>query len=156
MKLVSVTGYDATGLIVAVFDEAPEGQPAELHTRRCLDDPEHEYRQFIAAWEADGNTIPPYVPSRRERYPDLSPGRFWAALRRFNYEAALLAWVAGLKPTDPASPTYISDLDYWSVISAKVEHGEVFVRDDPAIEDARVALDVASAELDGMWDWAWQ
>jgi hypothetical protein len=147
---MEVHGYTESGSIDATIDGIRMSVP---------DDVANRHRQMIAEWEAEGNTIPPYAPdpaeARRLRYPDLPQDRFWAALRRFSYDAALLAWVDSLKPTDPESPTYIADLDYWSVISAKVERGEI-ERDHPAIEDARVALGVAPAELDGMWDWAWQ
>jgi hypothetical protein len=153
---IDVHGYTAFGSNDATIESVRMSVP---------DDAANRHRQMIRdEWEfdADGNrvnTIPPYVPDpaelRRLRYPDLPQDRFWAALRRFNYEVPLLAWVDSLKPTDPESPTYIADLDYWSVISAKVERGEI-ERDHPAIEDARVALGVAPAELDGMWDWAWQ
>lgn len=50
---MEVHGYNADGSISATFDGEPAVVPDDLANR---------HRQLIAAWEALGNTIPPYVP----------------------------------------------------------------------------------------------
>lgn len=46
-------GYTKDGFIEVIID----GQVAVVP-----DDPANRHRQMIAEWEAEGNTIPPYVP----------------------------------------------------------------------------------------------
>lgn len=50
---MEVHGYTADGTIIATIDGRRRGVP---------DSPGNGYRQLIAAWEAEGNTIPAYEP----------------------------------------------------------------------------------------------
>ena len=53
---MNVIGYTESGLIRAVFD----GEQGESFVP---DDMGNRHRQMIAEWEAEENTIPPFVPS---------------------------------------------------------------------------------------------
>ena len=50
---MEIHGYTESGTISATFDGIPMTVP---------DDPANRHRQMIAEWEAEGNTIPPYIP----------------------------------------------------------------------------------------------
>ena len=52
---MNVLGYTEGGAIRVIFD----GDGSESIVP---DDPGNRHRQMIAEWEAEGNTIPPYVP----------------------------------------------------------------------------------------------
>lgn len=151
-RLVEVVGRNEFGLIEAVFEEGDE-----LHARLCLDDPDHLYRQLIADWEADGNTIPPYEPPpltpeelRKAAFPNLFPDQFWFGLRAAGYESDVRAWVANLH--DPESPDY--DPVAWAWASSKLEFSDFFERDHPLVESFRLAMGMPEAELDALWAFA--
>jgi hypothetical protein len=50
---MEVHGYTASGAISITIEGTILNVP---------DDPTNRHRQMIAEWEAEGNTIPPYVP----------------------------------------------------------------------------------------------
>lgn len=77
---MQILGYTAHGAIDATIDGIRMVVP---------DDAGNRHRQLIAAWEAKGNTIPPYVPPP----PSPAPYRLYrsALVRRLtNAEAASL------------------------------------------------------------------
>jgi hypothetical protein len=53
---MEVIGYTESGMIRAMLDN-------DVRETLVPDDMGNSHRQMIAKWEAEGNTIPPYVPS---------------------------------------------------------------------------------------------
>lgn len=105
-------------------------------------DPSNCYRQMIAEWEAQGNTIPPYVPPATNPYLPLKPYQFWGAVRATGHEQPLKDWVTGIE--DPVQQ---------ALASAMLEFSLEFRRDHPLMEAARVELGMSEQELNDLWLW---
>lgn len=139
---MEVHGFTEAGAIDATIDGVRWTIP---------DDPTNTYRQLVAAWEAEGNTIPPYVaPAPAPRLPNLFPDQFWFGLRVTGHEADIRSWIDSFN--DPESPNY--DPVAWAAASAKLEYAGYFERDHSLVEAARLHLGLTVQELDDLWTYA--
>lgn len=132
--MITVIGYTSTGVIEIMLDGVPAFVP---------DDIGNKDRQTIAEWEAEGNTIPPYVEPEVNPFVTLKPYQFWTAVRAASYEEDLNAWVTGME--DPVQKAMAS-----SILEFSLE----FRYDHPFIEMARSALAISELELQTLWIWA--
>lgn len=130
---MQVHGFNADGSISATIEDQAWTVP---------NDPGNAFRQLIAGWEADGNTIPAYVSALSNPFDPLKPYQFWGAVRATGYEQSLKDWVAAIQ--DPVQ---------LGIASAMLEFSLEFRRDHPLIEAARVALEMTEVELDALWLW---
>ncbi|MFP9138693.1 hypothetical protein ACLI1C_16055 [Devosia sp. XGJD_8] len=131
---MEVHGFTEQGFIDATIDDIRMTVP---------DDPANRHRQMIAEWEAEGNTIPAYVPpDAPSPFVPLKPYQFWGAVRATGHETALTTWVGAM--TDPVQK---------GIASAMLEFSLEFRRDHPLIEAARVHLEMSEAELNDLWLW---
>lgn len=89
--------------------------------------------------------VPKALDPNAPRLPNLYPDQFWFGLRAAGYEDDVRAWVEGLKENDPVT---------WAWASAKLEFATFFERDDPVIEDLRIAVGMPEVELDALWAFA--
>ena len=131
---MNIYGYMESGAISATIDGILMTVP---------DDPANRHRQMIAEWEAEGNTIPAYVPPPVNPFTPLQPYQFWTAVRATNHEADLLTWVANLQnPLEKASA------------SSMLEFSLEYRREHPFIGIAGQVLGMTAEELDTLWLWA--
>lgn len=130
---LEVLGFEANGMIGLAVDGEFVLVPDDLANR---------HRQMIAEWEAQGNTVPPYVPPEPNRFQPLKPYQFWGAVRATGHEIDLNAWVDTI--ADPVQK---------GIASAMLEFSLEFRRDHPLIEAARVHLGMTETELNDLWLW---
>lgn len=126
---MEVHGYTANGSISATIDGVSSIVP---------DVDDNRERQLIAAWEAEGNTIPAYVAPPAPT-PSLEPWRFFAMLELSGKRADLDAFIDALP--EPQR----------TVAKAKLDRSLVFYRDNDLVEQARQAIGMTNEELDAAW-----
>jgi len=131
---VIVNGYTATGSIDAVIDGEVVTVPDDMANR---------HRQMIAAWEAQGNTIPPYVAPPPSTNPDDYP------LKRYQFLALLD--IAGIKPLVETAIANISDPVQRAVAQAKFDSTDIFNRTDPLLVQLAAAAGLTPEQVDAYW-----
>lgn len=109
------------------------------------DDPANSHWQRIAAWEAEGNSTPPYVP------PALDPLTlpmdrltFWLAA------AEIGVTKSGIRARIEAIP---DDLARFQAI-AYLDDAQIYRRHDPLLISMAEAEGITATELDSLWVWA--
>lgn len=104
------------------------------------DDMDNRHRQMVAEWEADGNTIPAYVPAPEPLPPltarQLRLGLVAASILPSQVDAAIAA---------------IPDAADRAVAEIEWEYASQFERDHPLIEQVGIALGLSPEQIDTMW-----
>jgi hypothetical protein len=132
---MEVHSFNASGSIDATIDGLRMTVP---------NDPANRHRQMIAEWEAEGNTIPAYVPPPPPSpYKPLAPYQFWTAVRATGQEAQLKAWATGLP--DPVQA---------AAASSMLEFSLEYRYDHPFMDTARQVLDLPLSDFQALWLWA--
>jgi hypothetical protein len=103
----------------------------------------HGYDEFVAAADANGDTIEAYVAPPAP-LPDLLPYQFRAMLALSGKQADLDAYIAGL--SDPAK----------TIAQAKLDYSLSFQRDNDLVLAAQSALGLTNDQLDALWEQAAQ
>ena len=131
ITLIEVVGYNEFSLIEAVFDERQDdASEPDLRTRLVLDDPAHLYRQLIAEWEAEGNTIPAYDPAPA---PDTPYRLFKSTFIRRMTESEAEVMEGALAEAPAKLRLMFNSVEY-------------FVSDDPLFDELRGAVIAALGE----------
>lgn len=130
--------YSATGSITATIDGRFYDIP---------DDLSNYMRQVVAEWEAEGNSIEPYVaPAIEVVYPDLSARQFWLAASRIGVtKGQVVSLVEAMTDQEAAADLLI-----------EVNESSTFSRSSLTISDLSGLLNIASNEIDDLWLWAAQ
>lgn len=131
---VIVHGYTETGAIDATIDGQRMTVPDDMANR---------HRQMIAAWEADGNTILPYVPPAPSTDPKDYP------LTRVQFMAMLD--IAGLLTTAETQIDAISDPVQRAIARSRFENVQTFNRDDPLLVQLAASAGLTSEQVDQYW-----
>jgi hypothetical protein len=131
---VSVHGYTENGAIDATIDGQRMTVPDDMANR---------HRQMIAAWEADGNTILPYVPPAPSTDPKDYP------LTRVQFMAMLD--IAGLRATAEAQIDAIEDPVQRAIARSRYENSQVFNRNDPLLVQLVASAGLTAQQIDGYW-----
>lgn len=126
---MEVHGFTEDGFIEATIDGVLMTVPDTMTNR---------HRRMIAEWEAEGNTIPPYVPPEPS-LPDLAPYQFRAMLKLSGKQDDLYAFIEAMPEPEK------------TVAQAKLEYSLVFKRDNDLVEAARQAMGLSPEELDDLW-----
>ena len=131
---VIVHGYTENGAIDATIDGQRMTVPDDMANR---------HRQMIAAWEADGNTILPYVPPAPSTDPKDYP------LTRVQFMAMLD--IAGLLTTAETQIDAISDPVQQAIARSRFENVQTFNRDDPLLVQLAASAGLTSEQVDQYW-----
>ena len=126
---MEIHGYTEHGAIDATIDGLRMTVPNDLGNR---------HRQMIAEWEAEGNTIPAYVPPP-VTLPDLAPYQFRAMLTLSGNQADLDAFIAALPEPNK------------TIAQSKMEYSLTFRRNNDLVMAAQGALGLTEQELDVLW-----
>ena len=133
---MEIHGYTASGNIDATIEGARRIVP---------DDPANRHRQMIAEWEAEGNSIPPYVPPP-EPTPTLTKRQVTAALivgaNQLDPEGAITAAIEAM--TDPVQRALA--LNDW-------RNAPYYRRDHALFNDANLltAMNLTPTQVDQLW-----
>lgn len=108
---MQVFGYAENGSIQAEIDGAVWLVP---------DDPENTERRVIAAWEAKGNTIPPYVPEPQPAtITVVYPVDLWSRMTDEEADAVVQAMTmqpARIQNIFRSASSYRSDHELWPML----------------------------------------
>ncbi|TKT46179.1 hypothetical protein [Rhizobium sp. LC145] len=131
---MNVIGFTDAGLIRVIFDgsEAVSFVP---------DDMENADRQKIAAWEAAGNVIPPYV----------SPPQVLGPLTARQLRLGLVMNGYAIEQVEAAIDAIENPQDR-AVAKIEWEYASTFNRTHPLIAQVGTVLGLTSETIDAMWE----
>ncbi len=135
---MDVLGYTDTGSIRAVIEGLEVVVP---------DDPANRHRQMIAEWEAEGNTIPAYVPAPAPLLP-ISRRQMLLGLLSIGITEAMVEAKIDLivdPATDPA--------EHAALVIERRAAG-LIERDHPLVAELAVQFDLPAEQVDALWLWA--
>lgn len=135
---MEVKGYDKDGQIIATLEGA---------TWTIPNDPANRLRQVLAAWEALGNTIPPYVPPQAP-LPDLLKWQLWLAALE------LPTPITKAKVLAAALADTTMTVAQQETIRIFLEDTSSFVRADPRVDLLASKMGLSPTEMDSLWLWA--
>lgn len=129
---MEVHGYTQTGYIEVTINGLAFSVPDDLDNR---------HRQMIAEWEAQGNTIPPYVPTPPDPLTlPIEPAPFWNAV--FD--------LFGMKDTDVLDA--IEDPDQRYLATNSIARRKTYQRDNETfIQLAALKGYSDPTEVDTLW-----
>lgn len=133
---MNVIGYTKFGSIRVIF-EGEEGESI------VPDDVDNRERQAIAAWESEGNVIPPHVPLP-EPMPVLSSRQFWLAAADIGITKQSLL--------DSVAENY-TGMEA-EMLSIEIRESTSFERDYPLVDELADIKGISREELDALWNWA--
>ena len=122
--MVEDASYTENGSVIATIDGVEYTIP---------DDPGNRYRQMVAAWEADGNTIVPYDASLLP----LTPLQFWLAAATVGVTEDAVRDAIGQLP-EPDRTTGLIEM----------RHAKTFKYNHPLITQIAAAFDIDEEELE--------
>lgn len=128
---MEIHGFTKDGMIEATIDRRRLFVPDDMGNR---------HRQMIAEWEAEGNTIPPYVAPPADLFPDLNKVQFAAVVE-----------MAGLGAIIEAAIDAIEDPAERAVARAKYLYSTSYRRDSAILLMLQPAVGISDAELDALW-----
>lgn len=131
---MEVHGYLPSGCIDITFDGLRLTVP---------DDPENRHRQIVAEWEAEGNVIPPTVPSP-QLFAPISRRQMLLALLSIGITSQMVeAEIAAI--ADPFERA--AGLIEWQAAST-------IDRDHVLLTDLAETFALPSSQIDALWLWA--
>lgn len=132
---MQIHGFTENGYIDATIDDERMTVP---------DDPANRHRQMIAQWEAQGNTIPAYVPPAPQPRT-LNRIQFEFMVEKLGIAAAIDAAIEAMPETTEAEQN--------AKIMARVlkRSGQEFVRSHPLFTVLAPAVGVTSDQIDEAW-----
>ena len=132
--MIESARYTKSGSIIAVIDGVQMSVPDDMANR---------HRQMLVEWEAEGNTIEPYVPPPSPLAPltrrQLRLGLLQAGITTADVEAAIAAIP---DPMDRA----VAEIE-WA-------DATIYERSHPLIDQIGSALGLTPVQIDTMWQGA--
>jgi hypothetical protein len=129
--MIESAKYTSSGSIIAVIDGVQMSVPDDMANR---------HRQMLAEWEAEGNTIEPYVPPPEPLRPltarQLRLGLVLNGISLPSVEAAIDA---------------IEDPTDREVARIEWEYATTFERSHPLVNQIGAALGLTPEQIDAMW-----
>lgn len=134
--MMNVNGYTSDGMISIWIDGVVLTIP---------DDPGNRHRQMVAAWEALGNTIPPFVPPTPAVKP-LERLEFWLTAAEMGVtKSSVIAH---------ATTAYSADPIALAKALAFIEEAKVYRLEDPILVAMAAAEGITEPQLSALWAWA--
>jgi hypothetical protein len=143
--MMTVIGFTDSGMINIDIDGITSFVP---------DDARNTHRQEIAAWEAEGNTIPPYIAPPPPVPDQISDRQFFQQLSIMGLITQAEALSAVQVGTIPAAmETFIGSLPSDSQFSARMvlTGATTFQRSHPLVAMFGAAQGMTSAQIDALW-----
>jgi len=129
--MIESARYTESGSIIAVIDGVQMSVPDDMANR---------HRQMLVEWEAEGNTIEPYVPPPAPLRPltsrQLRLGLVTNGISLSSVEAAIDA---------------IEDPTDREVALIEWEYATTFERSHPLVNQIGAALGLTPEQIDAMW-----